>query len=401
MSAIDYAAFTAWLRERIAADGRLLSVIGREAGGYETYYAVLKRGLAGARLQEDTVRKLAAYFHDDPDRVAALARFGDRRAVSPSPMGFRSLHDFFRAALEARAETPYHAARGAGVDGSHLQAFLVRGEGGMDRPTLDKYADYFGVDRAELRALRPKSASRIAIGQQNGRAIVERLGVEHMRAQIARARAVREAMGQDVRQEHSRRGGLAAQIQEDPEHRRQRLTAANGERRRKALERGSWFRTEEARTQGLERMRAAGLRRAAGPEFDRYRYEFRQPGMREKFVALGTLGQIRQRVKQHDPALLDDVDAQIKAELRRLQNPDVEGRPSTLLENRRLAIELAWLQHDGGMSAGEVAQAASLPASRDANGSLRAGTTAKKLLRLGRALLGYDRLEPGPRKAAS
>jgi hypothetical protein len=121
------------------------------------------------------------------------------------------------------------------------------------------------------------------------------------------------------------------------------------------------------------------------------------PRMREQSKTYGSLGRIRQRVlASGDERLLDEVDEQIRAELRHLRHPSKADRPPTLLENKPLAIEMARLQHDGGMSAGEVAQFAGLPTSGPP-AKPEAGKSAYRLLRLGRALLGYDRLESGPR----
>jgi hypothetical protein len=137
------------------------------------------------------------------------------------------------------------------------------------------------------------------------------------------------------------------------------------------------------------------------PPYHRRCYEEwrRTPEMREKSRTFGTLGQIRQRVKQYGSAtLLAEVDSQIKAELRRLRDISAPGPPPKLLENRPLAIEMARLQHDGALSAVEVAGFADLLSYAPGRTDPEPNRTAWRLLAIGRALLGYERLEPGPRR---
>lgn len=317
---------------------------------------------------------------------------------APAPV-----HAFLGAALQARGESASHASRGAGFDSSHLAAYLKRPGALMGRPNLDKYADYFRVSRAELRAIRGKSQERVRHGKAAGARSVSSQGVEKLRELAATARAKKAAMDPQVIAEHARRGALAAKAREENGRRKARLTAAAQRRKDVAAERGSWFTSPEVRERAVARMRAAGLRRAAGPEFDRYRYEFRQPGKRSVFVVLGTLGQIRQRVMAaKDPALLVEVDEQIRAELRHLRTPQAGGRPPMLLKHHRpLAIQMVLMQQEGGLSAGEVAALAGLDTHRDSAGVLQPGTKARRLFRLGRALLQRDRLPPGPRDRAA
>lgn len=136
---------------------------------------------------------------------------------------------------------------------------------------------------------------------------------------------------------------------------------------------------------------------------DCYKEWRRTDAQRERSRKLGALGQIRQRVKAHgDAGLLAEVDAKIAAELRRLRDPSQAGRPAKLLDNKSLAIGMARMQHEGKMSAAEVAKVYGMAtAPIDGTGEPEPTGNAYRLLRLGRALLGYDRLPGGPRRKAA
>jgi hypothetical protein len=117
-----------------------------------------------------------------------------------------------------------------------------------------------------------------------------------------------------------------------------------------------------------------------------------------KMVA-GELLEIRRRVAvSGDKELLIEVDEKLRGELQRLVDPSAPGQPSKLREvHSSLAMAMAHLQYVDGLTAGRVAEMAGLPTEKDTNGTVKPGPWAKKLLRLGRALWGFERMRPGRR----
>lgn len=440
-------AFTSMLARQVYSAGVHPDAVARAAGvGANTLRRVLWR--PGWRMREDQVRRLAAYFGESPDEWAALAGYADMRVTIPQPRQCGTLRDWLEAALSARNEGPVHASNGAGLAPSTIGRLIAGG--GAVRATLDKLAAYFGQDRAEVRALRGKNARRVAAGK----AIAAKIGQERMRERIAEVGKNRKQQTPEQRREYARMGGLTAARVVPLEQQQARAGAMLAARRARQQVTGSWFASEGARDRAVEKMRAAGLRRWADPaELERYGREHfarmallaaeanrngtdklcvfcrdesrpiyvvpsrdragrgryhrecyrawrRSAAMREKSRAFGSLGQIRRRVLAADDlGLLREVDDQIAAVLRHLRNPSKADRPPVLLENRPLAIEMARLQHEGGLSAGEVAVLAGLPVTGP-RAKPEAGKATYRLLRLGRALMGKERLPPGPRRFA-
>lgn len=269
---LEFSRFTAWLRDRIAADGRSIATLGTAMGdrkGNRKAADKLRRltGDPPARPWEQGARELAAFFGADPDDVAAMAGYGDRRKPAPSPIGAASIRVWARAALEARGENPGHATRRSGVNFSNVLAGKV-----PDRPTLDRIADYFGVDRAELRALRFKRPDRV----EQGRRLAAARGPDKIRALMAKARAARRPKTAEEKRAIIRFAVAASRQKTTPEQRMVIAQLSAEARRRRAAERGSRYVSPETRARALAKIGAASvkthqaLRARLGPNYLEY-----------------------------------------------------------------------------------------------------------------------------------
>lgn len=354
-------AFASWLRGLIAAHGGV-KALGAAA-------KVDRNGLSALAAGErqptrDLVRRLADFAGADPAIIEAIAGYPAYTGPSITDLdAFPTIGAWVTAAVASSGDSPAAVAKQIGIAASAL-ARITRDEVIPNPTTLRQLANRFGVAEAALLARRPaKHPGFVAAGLRAW----ERHGEQH-------TRRMRE---------------LAPTLY------------------RKGKERACVFCGEQIyRKPSAVYHPKKGSAQVAPDEPRVYHVdchkEWRRTGeMRELARAFGTLGQIRQRVKASgDAKLLEEVDAKIAAELHRLRNPNDGGRPPTLLENRDLAREMARLQHEGGLTAGEVAELAGLPVSGPP-AKREAGAKAYRLLRLGRALLGYDRLDAGPRREAS
>jgi hypothetical protein len=128
--------------------------------------------------------------------------------------------------------------------------------GRAERTSLDKVADYFGVDAAELRAFITKSPAPVAAGK----AVAERLGTEHMQAIAAEGREKAALIRPEERTRVGKIAGAASWRRKSPEERQAMVTAGAAARRVKAEETGSWFSSDETRTAAIPKLQEAGRR---------------------------------------------------------------------------------------------------------------------------------------------
>jgi excisionase family DNA binding protein len=168
------AAVQDWLQRKVTEDGRTLYAIAKEAG---TSRNVLDRILTDptARTSERMIRRLAAFYGDDADMLAAAAGYADTQQSAPNPREFATIAEWLSATLHGRKETPERAVRGIGINNISVRN-IAAGKTTPWRPTLDKIAVYFGVDPAELRAMRPNQDVFVEMG----RARAAQLGNEYM-----------------------------------------------------------------------------------------------------------------------------------------------------------------------------------------------------------------------------
>jgi plasmid maintenance system antidote protein VapI len=169
------ATFLAELARLVQAQGQPLTKVAQSVG---VAHGALHRVLTHltARPTERMIRRLAIGFGAEPDVWAALAGYANVRATVPDPYQFTTLQDFARAALQARGESPEHAARRAGISGPVLRHLVAYGNIPEFR-AIHLLAAYWNVSRASLRSLRPKNAGRVAQGKAN----IKKIGLERMR----------------------------------------------------------------------------------------------------------------------------------------------------------------------------------------------------------------------------
>jgi transcriptional regulator with XRE-family HTH domain len=276
----DVAAFLTWLDERIMASGLSRERVALEAGfSSAAVYAIFYRG---GRVTEATARKLAAFFGDDSNRVAALAGYDPIAAGDVArPSTFPSFGDWLRAFCRSRGMAVGQVSVAIGLARNTLGE-LLRRDAAPSRPTLLKLAAFAGIDPAELlhwRAKwRPKQAgptwlARLAKGDPERHAAITAKGL-----------AAAAAMPLEQRQANWRRAGAISMNSRTPEQRRAMQDAGRRQRKTLATERGSWYRSDETRAQYVERMRATGPGRsekAIQTKYDRYgRDVFKKQGKR-------------------------------------------------------------------------------------------------------------------------
>lgn len=312
-----------------------------------------------SQMAAPSVRALAGLFGADPAEVLVLAGYPAADPRANTPGAFDSLGAWLDAACNARGVSRLAAARGAGVPDSTVQN-IVQGRQSAEKETVRRLARFFRVDEKEALKLRPKPAGRVALAK---RLAVERGHDWHVGIGLKAAKKTRKG------------SSYICVFCQDPH--------------RKVFRKLSAYRKAQQRL----------VNREAEPCF--YHRACYHEWLRTNHVELTGLARLRRRVKASgDVGLLEDIDERISANLQHLRTPNKADRPPTLLEDRDLATQMACLQHEGGLSAGRVAQLADLPTVRDASGVVKPGTRAKNLLRLGRALVGFKRLPPGPRQAA-
>jgi hypothetical protein len=432
----ETSSFTLWLRHRFEADPRSRTEIATTA---HVSAATLDNVLAG-RYQaprERIVRGLACALNADVKVALLLAGHGALDVPPPDPRGFGGFHDWLRAALAARQERAIHASRAMGLQPGHMDTILREGYV-PERPMLDQIADYFGADRAAVRAFRQKQPSRVAAGKR----VTAGRGEEWMASFNAAGRSAAAAsMTPEKRHEIARLGGAATSRRGGKEHYQALSASALESRRQLAAERGSWFQSDETLAAGVAKRQAAGVPSRAGrttlerhgPEHfqgigsaaaakkkngidrlclfcgdpDRLIYQTpfyasvggkqyhgecykawrRTLPMRERSEALGLVGWIWSRVKfSSDEALKARVAEQMRAQLEYLRQPVRRGRRPTLIRDKDLAIHAAMLQDDLGLTTREIGELAGWARYRDQRGNKTANRWAWEMVRLGRAL---------------
>ncbi len=380
--AAEAVTFAGWLRRHVVEDGRALRAIHDASGVNHRSISAVQTGRS-TTMSEDSARRLAALWGDDPDEIAALAGYADRRIAVPDPLAFGSIGDWLDAALEARGENASQASLRMGKARDtlrHIKSGRVRYPW---RKTLDALASYFNVDHARLRALLAKSPKKAAAT----RARVRTLGPEYMAEFRSKGRAM---LTPEIRQKAGRLGGAVAGLKNvamaPPNKRKQFSTSGINARKRNSVGRG-YFTTD-----GLARMRIAARAnsRAAMARIGVENHPAVKALRAQPHQQLGMLGWIWSRVKlSEDEKLKARVLEQKRAQMAYLRQPRRRGKPPTLLRDKDLAINAAVLYDDVGLPAREIGEMAEFKVSKDQRGYLSQVRSAWDLIRLGRALRHY------------
>ena len=303
---------------------------------------------------------------------------GPAGTAPPDPRAFSTLRDWIIAALAWKGVSARHASLGAGFGPNVVGR--IRKEGTASRPVLDRLAEYFSVDRAELRALRPKSQAHIAAGK----AVAARIGPDRMRqiTALARARQSDEDRRRTAQPEVAT-AALRRARRQDP------VRFAESDRRRAAPRRKGLALLCVFCGEGEPIYRSKSQLERGYAHYHRECYaRFRRTdAQREYSQALGTVGWIWSRVKpSEDEALKQRVWAQIEAQLMFLRQPVRKGRPPTLLRDRKLAVEAASLHDDSGKSARQIALILGFKLTTDQRGREAHARHIWRLIQLGRTL---------------
>lgn len=269
----------------------------------------------------------------------------------PNPREFATIHSWVQAALAATGVTPRQAALAIGISKNAIAELLARPDQVAGRPSLDKLAAYFGVDAAELRAIRPKRPDRIVLGHRQ----MARLGRERAREIAERGLAAKRVkMAARTPEEWSaitRATGVAS---------RRRNTSADfariGDRGREVMEKRGYKHTPEGRAAMSERVRRTG-QSAAGARAAHPKYGPQHPGVlalralvqsmeyRDWMRLHGQVTQVLLKVRRSgEENLIERIEDQVAAQCAYLKNPKRRGRPATLLRDRAIA-EAAAIMH--------------------------------------------------------
>jgi excisionase family DNA binding protein len=387
-----------WLLTRLRDAGRSLRAVERAAGFTVDSLTHQVRN-PNARLTEERARALAELWGDDPDDVASWWGYPDRRRIVARPAEFiphgdQALAAWLAAAMEARNETKSGVAAAIGVMSSVVRSTLNGAH--TTRPTLDKYAAHFGVDRFELRRLRPKDTGRAAAAswQRGLDAINGSLTPEN-----AAERALKSVTTRMTALTPEERTGIA----------REALRTRYERRPPEGTDEPCVFRGVFCAADSPLVHRYPVHRRRGRMNYHRECYDRWQqlPAALRKGIVAEVLRQrpeaaaelvgIRVAVRASgDTALLAEIDEEIGAELRYLKDPH-RGGPPKLLKNHALALRVVRLQHDEGLSAVDAARQVGMITEAPGRDPVANGTFYK-LTRRGRAMLGYGKLPQGPRQ---
>jgi len=286
------------------------------------------------------------------------------------------------------------------------------------RRTLDRFAEYFGVDRAALQALRPreKAAVRVAQGKKLAEQFTAQLTPEERGARARAALAVANSAPMEERQRRSSYAGRVGALRSPRTPSESRAVAKKAASTRRERE-GGWWAGDRARSQredlkalrnGVElpclfcRDPARPVYRSASRSHERGYSHYHQECFaalrrtkedRTRAAAFGVLGWVWRQVQRHGDAQLkkrvgNQVSAQRAHLHRQAKGVRGPGRTPTLLRDRDLAIQAALLCDEAGLTTPEIGELAGWSTSRDARGNKGGSRWAWEMVRLGRVLLG-------------
>lgn len=352
-------AFADLLRIAIAAHGASRRAIGRGAG-IDSHTVARALEHPAKPVSEKNIRALATYLGADPDEWALIAGYGRRPA--PPPQQFKTLATFLVAACAALRIAPSRASLDAGLAGTTLPCLIANGRV-PQRPTLNKIAAYFGVDRAALRALRPPHPSYVARGHR----LLEERGIDWYRDAAAKGRAGVGTQTTDQRREVARIGALTGATRTRRGHWRSCLFCGDPDR--------LIYQNPSRALLGRRQYHGACWRA----------FQQHLP-MRERRSATGAIGWIWSRIKfSDDGALKKRVRAEMDAYVNYLRNPKRRGRRPALMEHRDIAIA-AWTASQCGCTSKEIADMLEWACGEDARENRIGGTWTREMIKRGELL---------------
>jgi hypothetical protein len=333
--------------------------------------------------------------------------------VAPDPRAFSAFHEWLEAALSAREISPETASAGMGLSNGTCRK-IIRDHVWPHQSTLDQHAEYFGVDRAALQALRPrgKSPVRVAQGEALAARYTSQLSTEEKQRRSLAALEVANGVSVEERRQRTSYAGRVSALRRTPDEYRAILSKS-----RETRHENGWWSGDgaSAQLQQLKSLRlgeerpclfcenpdnliyrtASQLRRGYSYYHRHCFFEWRRTlPMRDKSRALGTIGWIWSQVKVHgDNALKKQIRAQLDAEVAVLRNPNRRGRRPLLLAKTEAAIWAAVMHVEYAITAREIGELAGFssttkPSRHGMYDYDIASSSAWDLIRYGRALLG-------------
>ena len=325
---------------------------------------------------------------------------------APEPDRFATGWEWLQAALVACGISPETASLAMGLSSATCRQIIVK-HSWPHRKTLDRLAEYFGVDRSALEVLRPreKSPVRIAQGKQLAAWCAGQFSPEELRARARAALDVANSAPMEERQRRAAHAGRVAALKRTPSDYSASARKAASTRRARG-----WWSGAGARAQ-LQALRALrnGLERAClfpgceDPAHIVYRSASRLARgyshyHQRCFTALRRTVEDRNRASLASTLivferLLDlagetQVDERVRrraeAQRKHLEDPSRRGPRPTLVSDRDVAIHAAELCDELGLPYWEIAELAGWSQQRDSAGNKSTSRWAWEMVEEGR-----------------